>query len=123
MDQFGIALIMWLHGMMSVQAQGADFDSVQRIKAAQACMAAVAEADAPPADGDALAPPVGWLPSGDPTADANWLMRRAAEGALAGGGIVKVLGYDAASNRVFIVHEVPRPAPRPLRLAVPLGGW
>jgi len=96
MDRFGITLIMWFHGLMSVQAQGAGFDSVQRIKAAQACMAAVA--------------------------DADWLICRAAEGALAGGGVVKVAHYDAAANRVIIIHEVPRLAPRMLRFASPLGG-
>lgn len=61
MDRFGITLIMWFHGLMSVQAKGAGFDSVQRIKVAH---------------------------------------------------------YDAAANRVIIIHE----APRVLRLALPLGG-
>lgn len=78
MDRFGIALIMWFHGLMSTQAQHADFDSVQRTLGSAA--------------------------------------------ALAGGRAVKVIHYDAAANRVIIIHEAPRPAPRVLRFASPLGG-
>ena len=122
MEHAVVGLLMWLHGALSVHAQALEAPERRRVKAVQACIAAVAEADAP-ADGDAIAPPWGGMPSGDPVADADWLIRRAAEGSVAGRGVVKVLHYDAERNRVLIVHEVPRPPARVLRLGVPAGGF
>lgn len=116
------ALIIWLASWLSVQAQDMAPPEQRRIKAVQACMYAVAEAEAP-ADGDAVPPPWGGLPSGDPVADADWLIRRAAEGHVAGSSRIKVLHYDAASNRVILSHEVPRLPAQVLRLAVPQGGF
>lgn len=101
------ALIIWLASWLAVQAQDMPQPDRLRVKAAEACMYAVAHAPAP-AEGDAIAPPWGGLPSGDAAADANWLIRRAAEGHVAGHGVVRVLHYDAALNRVIIWHEVPR---------------
>lgn len=122
MEQAAIALIMWLHGVLSVQAQGFEPAEQRRIKAVQACMVAMSKGDGP-ADRDVIPPPWGGLPSGDPVADADWLIRRAAEGHVAGYGTVKVIHYDADANRVFLIHEAPRPAPQLLRLGVPLGGF
>jgi len=53
---------------------------------------------------------------------AHHVVSRADVRARAGGGVVKVIHYDAAANRVIIIHEVPRLAPRMLRFASPLGG-
>lgn len=116
-----VALIFWLANILAVQSQGMDADAQRQVKAVQACAYAVAKAD-PPAEGDAVAPPMA-MPSGDPVADADWLIRRAAEGHVAGYGTVRVLFYDADRNLVILSHEVPRPPAQVLQLGVPLGGW
>ena len=55
MEHAVVGLLMWLHGALSVHAQALEAPEQRRVKAVQACIAAVAEADAP-ADGDAIAP-------------------------------------------------------------------
>lgn len=116
-----VALLWWLHAWLSVQAQDFQPHEQRHVKAVQACMAAVAKGE-PSDDGDAVAPPV-VMPSGDPVADAQWLIQRAAEGHVAGYGTVRVMFYDPARNLVILSHEVPRPPAQVLRLGVPLGGF
>lgn len=108
MEQVAIQLLLWASGVLSVKAQAfdGDADATMRVKAAQACIEAVARAPLAPAEGDVIAPPPGGLPD-DHHAQHNWLMRRAAEGSVSG-GVAKVLFYDHHANTAIILHSAPR---------------
>lgn len=111
MEQVAINLLIWMSATLAAKGQALqpDPDAAMRIKAAEACLDAVAYAPVAPVEGDVLAPPVGGLPSGDSHADHAWMIRRAVEGDISG-ATVRVF-YDAANNTAVIVHSAPRWVP------------